>query len=57
VSWAAKLRGCEPWSRPTSTVESVALVRREELVAEAGDSSGTQRKVYLCLWKPLPSNG
>jgi hypothetical protein len=33
----------------------VAVVRSEKLVAEAGDSSGTQRNVRR--WKPLPSNG
>jgi hypothetical protein len=30
---------------------------REKLVAEAGDSSGTQRKGSVLRWKPLPSNG
>jgi hypothetical protein len=29
----------------------------EKLVAEAGDSSGTQRKGNVRCWKPLPSNG
>jgi hypothetical protein len=29
----------------------------EQLVAEAGDSSGTQRKGNIWYWKPLPSNG
>jgi hypothetical protein len=29
----------------------------EKLVAETGDSSGTQRKGNVCRWKPLPSNG
>jgi hypothetical protein len=29
----------------------------EKLVAEAGDSSGTQRKGNVRRWKPLPSNG
>jgi hypothetical protein len=28
----------------------------EKLVAEAGDSSGTQRKWNAHHWKPLPSN-
>jgi hypothetical protein len=28
----------------------------EKLVAEAGDSSGTQRKGNFRLWKLLPSN-
>jgi hypothetical protein len=28
-----------------------------KLVAEAGDSSGTQRKGNVCHWKPLPSSG
>jgi hypothetical protein len=36
------------------TFESV--VRSEKLVAEAGDSSGTERKENIRLWKPLPSN-
>jgi hypothetical protein len=34
----------------------VAVVRSEKLLAEAGDSSGTQRKGKVCSWKPLPSN-
>jgi hypothetical protein len=29
----------------------------EKLVAEAGDSSGTQRKGNVPSWKPLRSNG
>jgi hypothetical protein len=29
----------------------------ENVVAEAGDSSGTQRKGNVRSWKPLPSNG
>jgi hypothetical protein len=29
----------------------------ENLVAEAGDSSRTQRKGNIRYWKPLPSNG
>jgi hypothetical protein len=29
----------------------------EELVAEATEGSGTQRKGSVCRWKPLPSNG
>jgi hypothetical protein len=29
----------------------------EELVVEAGDGSGTQRKENVCCWQPLPSNG
>jgi hypothetical protein len=28
-----------------------------ELVAEAGDSSGTQREGIIGRWKPLTSNG
>jgi hypothetical protein len=28
-----------------------------KLVAEAGDSSGTQRKGNVRRWKPLPRNG
>jgi hypothetical protein len=35
----------------------VAVVRSEKLVAEAGDSSGTQRKGSVRNWKPLPING
>jgi hypothetical protein len=35
----------------------VAVVRREKLVAEAGNSSGTKRKGSVGRWKPLPSNG
>jgi hypothetical protein len=34
----------------------VAVLRSEKLVAEARDSSGTQRKGNACRWKPLPSN-
>jgi multidrug resistance efflux pump len=34
----------------------VAVVRTEKLVAEAGYSSGTQRKGNVHCWKPLPSN-
>jgi hypothetical protein len=34
----------------------VAVVRSEKLVAEVGDSSGTQRKGNVLRWKPLPSN-
>jgi hypothetical protein len=34
-----------------------AVVRSEKLVAEAVDSSGTQRKWKIHRWKPLPSNG
>jgi hypothetical protein len=29
----------------------------EKLVAEAGDSSGNQKKGDVLCWKPLPSNG
>jgi hypothetical protein len=29
----------------------------EKLVAEAGDSSGTQKKGNVRRWKPLPSDG
>jgi hypothetical protein len=35
----------------------VTVVRSEKLEAEAGDSSGTQRKGNVHLWQPLPSNG
>jgi hypothetical protein len=35
----------------------VAAVRSEKLVAEAGDSSETQRKGNVCRWKPPTSNG
>jgi hypothetical protein len=35
----------------------IAIVRSEKLVAEAGDSSGTQRKGNVRRWKPLPKNG
>jgi hypothetical protein len=28
----------------------------EKLIAEAGDSLGTQKKVTVCHWKSLPSN-
>jgi hypothetical protein len=35
----------------------VAVVRSEKLLAEAGESSGTQRKGNVRNWKPLPSNG
>jgi hypothetical protein len=36
---------------------TVAVVRNEKLVAETGDSSGTQRKVNVRRWKPLSRNG
>jgi hypothetical protein len=35
----------------------VVVVRSEKLIAEAGDSSGTQRKRNVHHWKPLPSDG
>jgi hypothetical protein len=35
----------------------VTVTRSEKLVAEARDSSGTQRKEDVHLWQPLPSNG
>jgi hypothetical protein len=35
----------------------IVVVRTEKLVAEAGESSGTQRKVDVSRWKPLPSEG
>jgi hypothetical protein len=34
----------------------VAVVRREKLVVDAGDSSGTKKKGNVCRWKPLPSD-
>jgi glycerophosphoryl diester phosphodiesterase len=34
----------------------VAVVRSEKLVAEAGDSLGTQRRRNAHHWKPLPSS-
>jgi hypothetical protein len=34
----------------------VAVVRNEKVVANAGDSSGTQRKGKVRLGKPRPSN-
>jgi hypothetical protein len=33
------------------------VARSEKLVAEAGNSSGTQMKRKVRHWKPLPSNG
>jgi hypothetical protein len=35
----------------------VPHVESKKLVADAGESSGTQRKRNVLLWKPLPSNG
>jgi hypothetical protein len=32
-------------------------VRDEKLVAEAGDSSGTQKERNVCRWKPLQKQG
>jgi hypothetical protein len=29
--------------------------KNEALVTEVGDISETQRKGYICRWKPLPS--
>jgi hypothetical protein len=34
-----------------------AFLRSEELVAEAGEISETERKENVRRWKPLPSNG
>jgi hypothetical protein len=34
-----------------------AVLRNEELVAEAGDISGTQSKGNIRPWKQQPSNG
>jgi hypothetical protein len=36
--------------------ESAGRQSVEKLVVEAGDSSGTQRKGNVLLWKPLPSS-
>jgi hypothetical protein len=38
-------------------VSAVVSLCCEKLVAEAGDSSGIQRKWNVCHWKLLPSNG
>jgi hypothetical protein len=56
---AASLRGRQPGGRGTSTVDRlrVVAVRSENVVAEVGDSSGTQGKRDVHRWKPLPSNG
>jgi hypothetical protein len=35
----------------------VAVVRNEKLVAEDGDTSGTQRTGKSRCWKPLSGNG
>jgi hypothetical protein len=35
----------------------VTILRIEKLVAEAGDTSGTQKKRNVRHWKPLQSNG
>jgi hypothetical protein len=35
----------------------ILLERSEKLIAEAGDSSGTQRKGNFRRWKPLQNNG
>jgi hypothetical protein len=50
VSWWAS-----EWDNSGSTV--VVSCYCEKLIAEAGDSSGTQRKGNVRRWKPLPSNG
>jgi hypothetical protein len=42
-------------SLQTGSQLRVAVVRSEKLVAEARDSSGTQRKGNVRRWKPLPS--
>jgi hypothetical protein len=34
----------------------VAVEKSEDLVAEAGDSSGTLRERNVRRWKPLPNN-
>jgi hypothetical protein len=36
---------------------TVAVVKSEKLVAEAGESSETQRKGNVRCWKPIPRNG
>jgi hypothetical protein len=45
------------WSVPGLYNEDYAVGRSEKLVAEVGDSSGTQRKGNVRCWKLLPSNG
>jgi hypothetical protein len=37
--------------------EGYAVVRNEKLVAEAWNSSGTERKGSICCWKQIPGNG
>jgi hypothetical protein len=37
--------------------ELVVICCCKKLIAEARDSSGTQRKGNVICWKPLPSNG
>jgi hypothetical protein len=47
-----------PADRPIDLSQlGVSVVRSEKLVAETGDSSGTQRKGNVNRWKPLASNG
>jgi hypothetical protein len=43
--------------RPQLSQLRVSVVRSEKLAAEAGESSGTQRKRNVRRWKPLPSKG
>jgi hypothetical protein len=54
---AASLRGRKPGSRGTSSQKRIAVVKSLQLAAEAGKSSGAERKGNVRRWKPLPSNG
>jgi hypothetical protein len=44
-------------SQATREQFRVSVEISEKLLAEAGESSGTQRKENVRSWKPLPSNG
>jgi hypothetical protein len=58
VRWPTACEDVSPGSEecPLLSQLRVTVVRREKLVAEVGDSSGTQRKGNVRQWKPLPSN-
>jgi hypothetical protein len=56
MSWLVSELVSELVSYRTAAVESLWGRFCQNLVAEARDSSGTQRKGNVKRWKPLPSN-
>jgi hypothetical protein len=59
VRWSPACEDVSPRAEelPLLSQLSVATVRSDKLVAEAGDSSETQSKGKVRRWKPMPSNG